>query len=107
MNPFNGTITMSCAGHCFQFDVTLITRRTRDKTFNWRLFNNFYHVFLHENITELFDCCNQLSTLLERLRGGSRGGGGFPWNPPFEIAFLTRDTLIEQLNRDTLIEQSQ
>ena len=30
-----------------------------------------------------------------------------PWNPPFERASLTRDTLIEQLNRDTLIEQSQ
>ena len=30
-----------------------------------------------------------------------------PWNPPFERASLTRDTLIEQSNRDTLIEQSQ
>ena len=29
------------------------------------------------------------------------------WNPPFERASLTRDTLIEQSNRDTLIEQSQ
>ena len=29
-----------------------------------------------------------------------------PWNPPFERACLTRDTLIEQSNRDTLIEQS-
>ena len=30
-----------------------------------------------------------------------------PWNPPFERASLTRDTLIEQSNCDTLIEQSQ
>ena len=29
-----------------------------------------------------------------------------PWNPPFERASFTRDTLIEQSNRDTLIEQS-
>ena len=33
------------------------------------------------------------------IRGGSRGEGGVqrvPWNPPFERASLTRDTLIEQ-----------
>ena len=45
--------------------------------------------------------------LKQRSRGGSRGVQRVPWNPPFERASLTRDTLIEQSNRDTLIEQSQ
>ena len=43
------------------------------------------------------------------IAGADPGGGGVqrvPWNPPFEKASLTRDTLIEQSNRDTLIEQS-
>ena len=36
-------------------------------------------------------------------RGGCRGGvGRVPMNPPFERAFLTRNTLIEQSNRDTV-----
>ena len=42
------------------------------------------------------------------ITGADPGGiPRVPWNPPFERASLTRDTLIEQSNRYTLIEQSQ